>query len=202
MEGRRRGFAAPPLLCHPLSSNFYPLLRSLKRASRKVFHLLVLVLATSLSSCGYYSFTGATIPSHLESIAVPLAVDQTTAAVDVPLNDELTDLLIARFVQQTRLALATTESEADVVLESTVVRYRDEPTAVGGGEQAALNRVSITVRVRYYDRVEDEELLAREFTSSVEYDPVTDGLQGEIDAARAALSNIADDVFTAATSDW
>ena len=39
-------------------------------------------------------------------IAVPLAVDQTTAAVDVPLNDELTDLLIERFVQQTRLALA------------------------------------------------------------------------------------------------
>ena len=98
-------------------------------------------------------------------------------------------------------AWVTNFPNADVVLTSVIRRYRDEPTAVTGAEQAALNRVSITVAVRYYDQVEEETILEEQFTASQEYDPAR-GLSEEIAAAQAALENIAEDVFTAATSDW
>lgn len=160
--------------------------------------LCALVLAAA--GCGYYSFTGATVPAHLRTVAIPLAENNSLSPL-ATLGEVFTEQLIDRFVRQTRLALETSEDEADAVLTATIDRYQNEPTAVTGEERAAQNRVSISVRVRYYDRVEDRVLLERSFTSFEDYDP-TAGLDEEEAAARAALSNIADDVFTAATSDW
>ena len=54
--------------------------------------------------------------------------------------------------------------------------------------------------MRYLDQVEDEERLARSFTASAEYDATQIDL--EEGTAVAVLRQIADDVFTAATSDW
>ena len=158
-------------------------------------------LLALLPACGYYSFTGATIPANLDTIAIPLVQDNSLSPLTA-LDEEMTRRLIDRFVQQTRLSLETNEEEADAVLTATLDRYANVPTSVTGEERAQRNRVTITVSVRYYDRTEDEELLQRTFSSFEDYDPVVDGLDGERVAALAALENIADDIFTAATSNW
>ena len=154
-----------------------------------------------LPGCAYYSFTGATVPAHLDTVAIPIAEDRTLSPV-ATLGETLTELLVDRFVRQTRLALETSEDEADAVLTATLERYSNEPTAVTGEERAAANRVTISVAVRYYDRVEEREILQRSFQSFEDYDPTAGGLDAEEAAAAAALANIADDIFTAATSDW
>jgi hypothetical protein len=163
--------------------------------------ILALLLGLTTAGCSYYSFTGATIPSRLNTIAVPLAQDNSVSPVST-LDEDLTQFLISRFVDQTRLSLETTESNADAVLTATIQRYTNQPTAVSGDERATLNRVTIQVDVTYVDQVEDQELLQRQFSSFEEYDPVEDGLDGEQAAARAALENIAEDIFSAATSNW
>lgn len=166
-------------------------------------HLATLALSVSLllAGCGYYSFSGASIPEHLGRIAIPLAEDQSLATVPT-LDERLTDLLLERFVQQTRLALEPDEDTADVLLEARITGFRNTPTAVSGAEVAERNRVELTVSIRYQDRIEDRVLLDRAFTAFAEYDPIVDGTDGEEIAARAALEQIADDVFTAATSNW
>lgn len=166
-----------------------------------VVGLLCLILAGGLSGCGYYSFTGATIPTHLNTVAVPLAQDNTVSPLTT-MDDALTQLLIDRMVGQTRLSLEPTEAEADAVLSAIISQYRNEPTSVSGEEVAQLNRVTITVSARYFDRVEDQEVLQRSFSSFAEYDPLAEGVEGEERAAQTALQNIADDIFTAATSNW
>lgn len=157
-------------------------------------------LVLGLTGCAYYSFTGATIPQRLDTVAIPLFEDTSTPFAD--LDDALTQNLINRFVGQTRLRLASDENEADAVLSGRIGRYESEPASVGGDERASLVRVTLTVNVRYYDNTEDEEMLSRTFSSYAEYDPVADGSDGERAAALAALENIADDIFTTATSDW
>ena len=62
--------------------------------------------------------------------------------------------------------------------------------------------MTLTVSVRYYNRVEDEEVFQRNFNSFDDYDPIQGGLEQEEEAARNALENIAEDIFTAATSNW
>jgi hypothetical protein len=116
------------------------------------------------------------------------------------MDQVLTDFLIERFARQTRLGLEPDENAADAVLVTAIDQYRNEPVAVTGDEVAALNRITITVNVRYLDRVEDEERLARSFTASEQYDATQIELEEE--TAVAVLRQIADDAFTAATSDW
>ncbi len=156
-------------------------------------------IAIILPGCGYYSFSGASIPAHLTSIAIPLAEDNSLSPLTV-LDEELTELLIDRFVRQTRLVLAA-EEEADIVLTSSISRYTNAPTAVSGQEKAQFNRVTITISARYHNRV-DDDVLERTFNNFDDYDPLEGGLEAEENAALAALENIADDLFTAATSNW
>ena len=161
--------------------------------------LLGLVLAAP--GCAYYSFTGATIPANLNTIAIPLVEDNSLSPLTT-LDEALTELLINRFVQQTRLSLVTNEDEADIILTAQINRYTNAPTSVTGQERAQFNRVSLTVSARYYNRVEDEELFDRSFNNFDDYDPLAGGLEEEEGAALTALENIADDIFTAATSNW
>lgn len=163
-----------------------------------VFCLLSSVL-WPLASCGYYSLSGAALPEHLGTVAIPLVEDRSVGGV--PAMDQiLTDLLVERFARQTRLSLEPDENAADAVLTAAIERYQNAPVAVTGDEVAALNRVSLTVAVRFLDRVEERERLARTFTASAEYDAAL--IDQEEVAAAAALQQIADDVFTAATSEW
>jgi hypothetical protein len=113
----------------------------------------------------------------------------------------MTQLLVDRFVGQTRLSLEPTESEADALLSVQIQRYVNQPAAVGGQERANLNRITITVMATYMDRVENRQLFERAFSASDEYDPIS-GFEEEEAAAANILANIADDIFTAATSNW
>lgn len=157
-------------------------------------------LSSSLAACGIYTFSGATIPAQLQTVAVPLAEDRSTGGPP-GLDRLLTDALIDRFVDRSRLSLEPDEGEADAVVRATIERYAVAPVAVTDQNVAGLNRVSLSVRVVVEDRVESAELLARSFSASEDFAPA-EGLQGEADASAAALDQIARDAFTAATSDW
>ncbi|MEM1117220.1 MAG: LPS assembly lipoprotein LptE [Bacteroidota bacterium] len=151
-------------------------------------------------ACGIYSFSGASIPDHLQSVAIPIA--ETRATGGPPgLDQLLTDALVGRFADRTRLSLEPEEGDADAVVRATIDQYAIAPAAVTGDNVAALNRVSISVQVVVEDQARDETLLDRRFSAAEDFEP-GEGLQGEADASTAALEQIAQDAFTAATSDW
>ena len=162
---------------------------------------ITLIFLTVLPGCAYYSFTGASIPDNLNTIAIPLVVDNSLNTLP-SLGDEFTERLVNRFVRQTRLSLEPSEEEADALLTVEIQRYANAPASVSGEERALRNRVTISVSVVYTDQSEDpeKELLRRTFSNFEEYDPLN--LDDEAVAALAALDNLADDIFTAATSDW
>jgi len=166
-----------------------------------VWALLLLLGASGLSGCAVYSFSGASIPSHLETISIPIAQDNTSSPIN-RLGANLTDLLTDRFVDRTSLSLTTDDAGADALLTARIQRYTNEPTGVSGDERATSNQVTIQVQVRYVDQTEDEELLRQTFSGSANYNPVEAGLNGERQAAQSALENVADDIFSTATSNW
>lgn len=156
----------------------------------------------SVAGCGYYSFSGAALPEHVQTISIPVLEDRARSSLP-NLADQLTELLIDRFVRQTRLSLVADESGADTVLLGGIERYDNRPASVGGQERATLNRVNISVTIQFTDRLKGQDLVpTRTFSAFGEYDPVADGLDGEAEAASDALAQIADDIFNAATSNW
>lgn len=160
--------------------------------------------ALLLAGCGVYSFSGASIPDHLRTVAVPIA-ESRAAGGPAALEQQLTDALVGRFADRSRLSLEPDASAADAVVRAVIERYSIAPVAVTGENVAALNRISLAVRVVVEDRVgaggTPGELLARTFTGTAEFDPAT-GFAGEADAAAEAVDQVARDAFTAATSDW
>ena len=163
--------------------------------------LLFLIGTSLLHGCAFYSFSGANIPSHLETIAIPIAQDNTSNPV-TRMGATLTDLLTDRFVDRTSLSLTTNDAAADAVLTARIQRYTNEPTGVSGDERATTNQVTIQIQVRYMDQTNGEEMLNQTFTGTSSYDPVEAGLSGEQQAAQNALGNVADDIFSTATSNW
>lgn len=159
----------------------------------------LLVLTLALGGCQFYSFTGASIPEHLSTLAIPLVEDASISTV-TGLDDAMTDLLMDRFIRQTRLSLEPDENQADAVLMARIVRYENRPTSVSGDELATRNRVTIAVQAVYTDRVRETELLNRSFSAFEDYDAANPA--DEETAAADALEKIADDLFTAATSNW
>ncbi len=163
--------------------------------------LLLCIGGSSLSGCAYYGFTGASIPSHLETIAIPIAEDNTSSPVS-NLSNQLTDRLTEQFVGRTSLSLNNNEPDADAVLTARIMRYTNEPTGVSGDERATQNEVRVEVDVRYYDQVTDSTMVEQTFSGTANYDPTQAGLSGERQAAQLAVERVADDIFTSATSDW
>ena len=157
-----------------------------------------LLAAALLAGCAY-SFSGTSIPERLRTVAVPLA-ETRAAGGPAALDQRLTDALVARFADRSRLSLVADEDAADAVVRATLTQYGVAPAAVTGDNLAALNRVSVAVRVVVQDRVENRDLLDRTFTATAAFAPA-EGLAGEAEAAERAVAQIARDAFTAATSE-
>ena len=160
----------------------------------------VFVLLLCTSGCAYYSFSGASIQPHLTTIAIPLTEDRSLSPLTL-LDETLTEMLVDRFVRQTRLTLVEDEDEADLVLTTQITQYNNAPTSVSSQERAQFNRITLSITAQYHNRV-DDDILERTLSSFDDYDPLEGGLEAEESAALSALSNIADDLFTAATSNW
>ena len=160
---------------------------------------ILTLLVFVVSGCGVYSFSGAALPETISSVAIPLAEDRS---VGLPgLDRQLTDQLVERFVDRTRLRLEPDEEAADAVLATTIERYANEPAAVTGNETAALSRLTIGMRARLDEDGRDTPRIDRVFTASDTFDPA-EGLAGEAALAEELLRRLADDLFTAIASDW
>lgn len=161
----------------------------------------MLFLLVALSGCFRYSFTGTSIPDEVESIYIPFFADQSSSGVG-DLSDRLNQALVDRFINQTRLRLANSQASADAVLEGSITTYRNEAFSVTGEEQTSLNEVTISVRATFQYTDEEQAEWSSSFNGSETYDTNENPIEGETIAAQEALSQIADNMFNDAVSDW
>ena len=162
---------------------------------------LILVVMSLQLSCLSYSFTGASIPEGVNTIYIPFFPDQSGSGLG-DLSDRLNTTLIERFVNQSRLGLAPNLESADAFIEGRIQTYTNRPFAIGGNEQASQNQVSITVQARFQYASSEEALWNKSFSASFTYDPTEDPINGELEAATETLSQIANNMFNDAVSNW
>lgn len=153
------------------------------------------------SACMSYSFTGTSIPSNVRTIYIPFFPDNSQSGLG-DLSDRLNTALINRFVNQSRLSLNNDQEDADSWLEGSIQSYRNRPFSVGGDEQANLNEIQIVVRATFQFSDSDEPEYSKSFTGNATYDVLENPVEGEIEAASAALQQIANNAFNDAVSNW
>jgi len=163
--------------------------------------VLVLILSISLTGCLRYSFTGVTIPSDVRTIYIPFFQDQSGSGLG-DLDDLLTDALINRFVNETRLTLTNSREDADVIIEGLITSYSNQPFSVAGDQRATLNRVQIGVQASYTYTNSEQPEWDKRFNSNAEFDPGEDPIDGENEAVSEAVSRIAENMFNDAMGEW
>jgi hypothetical protein len=149
---------------------------------------------------GCYSFSGASIPSHLHTVAVPL-FDDTSQAGIAEFRERITRSLISKVESQSSLSVEPDQSRADSVLKGAIVSYSDEPSQLGGtSERAVTNRITIVIRADFEDRVNNVMMFSQSFVGFADYEAGSYSAQQE--AIQTALDMAADDLFNQMISDW
>jgi len=86
--------------------------------------------------------------------------------------------------------------------KGNIQSYRNRPFSVGGDEQANLNEIQIVVRATFQFADSDDPEYSKTFSGSATYDVLENPVDGEIEAAEAALQQIANNAFNDAVSNW
>ena len=164
--------------------------------------VLPLALIFVVESCGVkvaYKFTGASISPAVKTFSV--ATFQNRASVVQPgLNQRLTDALMDMCKAQTNLNMVT--SGGDVSFEGDITDYKTQPLTVSGNEQAAMNRFSITVRVKYVNNVDPDLSFEQSFTRYQDYDSALDLSSVEASLVEEIVKMLIDDIFNRAFVNW
>jgi hypothetical protein len=149
--------------------------------------------------CSTYSFTGASVPAHLKTIAIPIAEDKSPAAIP-GLRESLTDNLIQKFISDNSLQV-TERSTANATLECVITSVTDAPAIVSAGEQISSRRLTINVKVIYKDLVQKKTIFEKEFKNYGDYPPGEEANKRP-GAIEDAIDKLTEDILLAVVSGW
>ena len=161
--------------------------------------ILTILLSISLTSCGIYSFTGASIPTEAKTISVDYFSNKA-ATVQPTLSQVFTERLKDMFLEQTNLSLS--ENESDLSFSGYISKYQIKPMAIKANETAGQNRLTIAVKVTYNNSLDSENNFKHTFSRYRDYDSsqnisdIEDSLMEEI------TNELAEDVFNKAFVNW
>ncbi len=165
---------------------------------------IVLILFTGLlfiiPSCTVsYSFRGATIAPEIETFSVQYFQNRAPV-VQAQLSQIFTDALRDRIEGQTRLELVS--GFGDVDFSGEIENYETRPTAITGDEVAALNRLTISVRVKYTDSFNPDNSFDTRFSRYEEY-PSSQALADvEEELIESIVDQLVNDIFNRAFVNW
>ena len=159
----------------------------------------LLFIVTFCYACKMYSFTGASIPAEAKTVSVG-TFENKASLVEPTLAQLLTDALRDKFVSQTTLDLV--DQEGDLQLEGDITAYRISPIAIQGDQTAAMNRLSITIRVKFTNLYDDTKDYEQSFTRYADYSSETD-LASELTNLLEVINEaLVEDVFNKAVVNW
>lgn len=167
--------------------------------SNKFIGFIFLFTSILYSGCGVYSFTGASISPDIQTVTVKFF--QNRAPLIQPLlSQAFTEKLKDKFISQTSLRLA--ESDGDLVFEGYISDYRTQPVAIQGTETAALNRLSITVNVKFTNKKDDKQSFDSSFSRYADFESTKSLAEVETALIEEINNQLVDDIFNRAVSNW
>lgn len=167
---------------------------------RKVIFLWVFLFA----GCKFYSFTGASIPKGVETVQVNFfinnAANEVGSVFEPGLDRDFTNAVQEMLLNQTNLEL--TNLNGHLIYEGEIIEYRVTPMTATANETAAQNRLTMTVNVRYFNTLNNEDDFEKRFSFFYDYD-AGDLLQSvQTDAHEVLFERITQDIFNASLAKW
>ncbi len=162
--------------------------------------IISLALSLLLTACtGGYSFTGASIPPGAKTIGIS-TFPNYASTVNPQLSQTLTDQLTQMFSSQTPLTVTT--GDGDLTLSGEITGYDTRASALSSADEVSMNRLTITIRVRFTNRIdpnadfEQQFSRYRDYAASQDFSAVESGLVSEI------VTELCEDIFNKSVVNW
>lgn len=159
------------------------------------FIVAISVVAASLFGC--YSFTGASVPPHLKTIAIPLFED-VSGFGEAGLRERFTQKVVELFRTDNNLEIGE-RLTSDSIIEGSIIQVADAPSVIGGNDIVRTRRVTVTVRASFTDMKLRRKVWEKDFTNWGEY---TQGQQTRDVALTEAVNKVAEDILLETVSGW
>lgn len=146
-----------------------------------------------------YSTTGASIPPEAKTVSVQYFENQARNQ-EAGLNQRVTDALKDYIQANTSLLLIN--GTGDVDFEGAITGFDVKPAAIVSGDEAAKNRFTITIKVKFTCDVKPEMNFENSFSRYEDYDANTDFETAKATFTDDILKLLIEDIFNKAFVNW
>ncbi|MCQ2286203.1 MAG: LPS assembly lipoprotein LptE [Bacteroidales bacterium] len=169
-------------------------------AKCKFTAILFVVAFLSVACRMTVSLTGGDIDPRAKTVYVQTFINNATL-VNPTLSQDFTTALKDMIQRQTPLTIINTNN-GDYAFEGRITGYSIAPVAIQGDETAAMNRLTITVTVKFTNKFDESKNFEQSFSryadyaSSMNFTSVESTLVNEINEA------LTDDIFNKSFVNW
>lgn len=167
---------------------------------KTIIYIALLASATILNGCTVkYSLSGASIPPDAKTFSV--AYFPNNAPMVAPtLSSTITDELTQKFASSTRLTQV--QEGGDFAFEGEIVGYTSTTSSVSSGDYALQNRLTITVKVKFTNAIDDKMSFNKTFSAYADYDSTRLLTEVQDELISEIVNQLVTDIFQAAASNW
>ena len=162
-------------------------------------YICLIALLFGVSSCGIYSFSGASISNEAKSVSIDPFKNVASLAPPV-LSNTLTEALKDKFSSETNLI--PLNSDGDLTFSGRITDYSINPIAIQADETASKNRLSITIKVKFVNIIDEESNYDKTFSRYADYESSQDFTSIEESLNEEIVSQLIDDIFNEAFTNW
>ncbi|WP_304953138.1 LptE family protein [uncultured Alistipes sp.] len=165
-------------------------------------NILAALLFAGLAGCGVsvkYSLSGASIPPDARTFSVAYFPNNATMVSPI-LSSTMTDALVDIFTRRTRLMQI--DDGGDFAFEGEIVNYTSTTASVSSDDYALQNRLTITVKVRFTNALDESQSWNKTFSAYEDYDSSLLLTEVEGELIPQIVDKLATDIFMASASNW
>jgi hypothetical protein len=168
-------------------------------AYSKYFIAIVFCLLGFYSCKMGYSLNGASIPVEAKTVSVQYFTNNSALAPPT-LSQQFTEALKDICASQTKLALVS--RGGDLTFEGYVSDYKVTPMAIQTNDLAALNRLTITVQVKYTNKFDEKKNFDLAFSRYADYTSTLSLVSQEPKLVPLINQQLTEDIFNKAFNNW
>lgn len=163
------------------------------------FYSLLIVACLVASAGCTLKFSGASLSPDMKTVTVQY-FQNNAALVQPTLSQSLTEALKERLISETNLSLV--EQGGDLIFEGVITNYAVSPVAIQQNETAAMNRLTVTIHVKFTNNVNEKLSYESNFMRYEDY-PSTSDLTTVEDALITSINaQLVEDIFNKAVVNW
>ena len=163
---------------------------------KKILYIPLLLIT---GSCGFYTFSGASISPEIKNIKINYFINEAEnlkANLDRDITQKLTDFII----EQTDLSVNNDNYEIEI--NGKIISYDITPISISSNDFANQNRLSISVNIDFKNYVNEKENYNQKFTRYVDYKSDQNLEEIESELTDQILEEICIDIFNKTFVNW